>query len=747
MRSNRLISFKEDRVTNIALGINDNSGYTTPKAVAEYVDGKTYIITGTIDFRNSTITTETTYKDIKTAVEAGRTVILRATSGPIDTYVCPLVNFELDFAMFTVTVNTSVWLFSCFNTDKWIFSRSEHESTSNKVMFIDDNSSDQQYPTARAVVDYVDKVVGDTTVSDFIVNISVDEDGVITSDKAYSKIFTAHSNGKIVSVYLSYSDEVSLGTPQKSVLSLVQCGNDKAVFSNISAIDENACEAITLTVEAQLEDDDADVWSITTTQIPSENMITDIVETKVESVFDDINTNFESIGAAMNTLGQVLRYTFHVNGGCYVYRERVSNGTYIKIAKEGSITDGTVRRLTCDGTTKQLSWATDIIPKFTGTVQTSEAGVENCIYFTNAQTLYYDVENDRYVMNGASTVKDVSKFVPILWCYYGTFGGMLVESDIIRCLNYANTIEKNVNSELMIRESPGLDDGVKAFLSLYANVGATFEPFMFFTDPHLYDKFGTANDNVMHRNHWIKYLHKVYNSLPLSCVICGGDWQNSTETVEDTLNVLGIVKGIMSNMFTNAHLCVGNHDTNWLKTNATLTSEQIARLWNPQIGKCYYGFLGYNTKFYILDTRADGSDSVYTKEQLTWLCNELQTNNDSNIAIAMHIMFTDNAHTQLSHMGQKLSEIITAYNAKTTYTFESTTYNFSNATGKIRFTMAGHTHKQDEQIVGGVPCILLNKVSGNDIYTSRCAGMLADYDNNKLHIVAFGDMESKTIDI
>ena len=92
-----------------------------------------------------------------------------------------------------------------------------------------------------------------------------------------------------------------------------------------------------------------------------------------------------------------------------------------------------------------------------------------------------------------------------------------------------------------------------------------------------------------------------------------------------------------------------------------------------------------------------------------------------------------------------IGEIIATYNNRGKGNLDGTEYDFSACTGHIDYVMCGHAHKDYIETIGGIPCIITTKLKDSSTPTFDLC--LADYDNNKLHLIRVGSGEDRTIDI
>ena len=308
---------------------------------------------------------------------------------------------------------------------------------------------------------------------------------------------------------------------------------------------------------------------------------------------------------------------------------------------------------------------------------------------------------------------------------------------------------------------------IMQFATLFNNTSKA-DPFIFFTDPHLTQFSGEAWRNEF--EYYMQHLANSYNEAPVDRVFCGGDWLGHDELPEEACYRLGLIDSTMRKSFSNYHLIVGNHDTNYqgkLNSGAErytgkIANATIANLWARNTKKLYYKIESDNTDFYVLDTNAPTNDTNgvwdtdYQAEQYKWFARELKKNERDNIAVMVHIFlnFTKGSDgkyitstASVQDCSVKIGEIVAAFNSRTSVMVGNETFNFGDAMGKVRFIMCGHKHLDfiTTNFAGGIPVITTTHMrDGNKPTYDLC---LVDYTNNKLHLVRIGSGDDRVVNI
>lgn len=219
--------------------------------------------------------------------------------------------------------------------------------------------------------------------------------------------------------------------------------------------------------------------------------------------------------------------------------------------------------------------------------------------------------------------------------------------------------------------------------------------FLFFTDPHINE------DNIQFRE-YLGNIKKYYEALPLEFCLSGGDWLNNNDTCSEAIEKLTFINAITQDYFgPKFYSLLANHDTNYQGLpdgddegqTAELSHDQLVDLLFKKVGNTYYSIKNEYSVFYVLDSGIDWDVkmSPFRWEQCHWLANELLTNEEENIVIAMHI-FTNNRKdpTELSHNVMRISE---AHKNRESILLDGTEYDFSKSKGRVACVLCGHCHK------------------------------------------------------
>lgn len=139
--------------------------YWTEEDKAEIVsEAEPFVIEGTYDASNKTIITDVVFADIQGAVLSGKDVICQILFSPYtnNTKFIPLTTFmEESYATFAFCEGDSTYVVRCQSDGIWEVNITALEMMSRMTKTLSSNSTGSQYPSAKAVVDYVTAQIGE----------------------------------------------------------------------------------------------------------------------------------------------------------------------------------------------------------------------------------------------------------------------------------------------------------------------------------------------------------------------------------------------------------------------------------------------------------------------------------------------------------------------------------------------------------------------------------------------------------
>lgn len=281
------------------------------------------------------------------------------------------------------------------------------------------------------------------------------------------------------------------------------------------------------------------------------------------------------------------------------------------------------------------------------------------------------------------------------------------------------------------------------------------EAFLFFSDPHLLSGESKFTSTIkQHIDNSFGIAKTLYDALPLSFCLCGGDWLNQRDSQEMAKEKLLYADRLMKKTFSRYYKMMGNHDTNYQgyvsnidTQRGDLPREFIDNEYFSDTGSAYYAFDGENTRFYILDSGLDWDTAMdeYRWEQILWLAEQLETNDVEHITIGIHMFYNSDIITPMSELLVQLCE---AYNSKQSITFNTTAFDFAKTNGKIHMILSGHSHKDGINFEGKDCRIPVVRICNYTINGSQSFDLcLLDYDKEILYMIRLGEGENRDVNL
>lgn len=336
----------------------------------------------------------------------------------------------------------------------------------------------------------------------------------------------------------------------------------------------------------------------------------------------------------------------------------------------------------------------------------------------------------------------VSDEISSIGVFYQNTANVAVTVSVIVAIGQVE-IDDLFSQEHDIPFSAALDSAnIKSLLARYADT-ENAETFTFFSDPHyLLDSGSMTVERISEiYSEWLRQLDIESKAINAQAVICGGDLINSDSTDAQVCYKLAMNNAISKKLFGNKyHLALGNHDSRFDALSQSVIDNMLFAEEDTQ--KAYYTVKTPKTKFYFLNTGTDqdgGMDS-YRWEQMNWLATKLNAESDLNRIVVMHIFSNDasgdpdNFGSGITPMATNTEAIIKAFNTRSTVSVNGTLYDFTDATGKVRCILCGHTHYDTVYSADGIPVICIDDATaiGNNkrLLFDLC---FADYENGKLY--------------
>ena len=295
---------------------------------------------------------------------------------------------------------------------------------------------------------------------------------------------------------------------------------------------------------------------------------------------------------------------------------------------------------------------------------------------------------------------------------------------------------------------------IDQFNTLYNNT-QNAEAFLFFSDPHLLsgeNRFTPATKQ--HLDNSFGLAKELYDVLPLSFCLCGGDWLNQRDTQDMAKEKLLYADRLMKSKFGRYYKMMGNHDTNYQGYVSTdndqrgdLPREFIDNEYFSDTGSSYYAFDGDNTRFYILDSGLDWNIAMddYRWEQILWLAEQLESNDVEHIAIGIHMFYNSDIITPMSEL---LVQLCDAYNAKQSINLNKIEFDFAKTNGKIHLILSGHGHKDGLNYEGKDCSVPVVRICSFTINGSQSFDLcLIDYGRKIVNLIRIGQGENRVVEL
>ena len=303
----------------------------------------------------------------------------------------------------------------------------------------------------------------------------------------------------------------------------------------------------------------------------------------------------------------------------------------------------------------------------------------------NQQMLYYDrLTTSLKIRTWKSSERLEGLIYPLLKNSYSNAFGKLLDLK-----NRTNGDASEIFNSTLWYDSVDWKAPCKTYNAL-VNTDSTIEAFCFFTDPHCMGTATTDQSATMQKR--ISLVQKVYNSTPTNFIVCGGDWLNNGGTADLGAFKLGYIDGFMTAKFDNYYPVLGNHDLNNVNSpDGLLSNGAIANLMFSKWGKAYYSFDGLHSKNYVLDNALDNTSTTmdsYRWEQVDWFANKIIEDDPTHATVFMHIAWRDVAPSYpVGVTCDNITKVIAAYNAHSTVSLNSRTYDFSGCSGHIDYVI------------------------------------------------------------
>ena len=306
-----------------------------------------------------------------------------------------------------------------------------------------------------------------------------------------------------------------------------------------------------------------------------------------------------------------------------------------------------------------------------------------------------------------------------------------------------------------------LKAGVNAINDALCEAGANKSAFLFYSDAH-WEKENTSNWPTSSKLS-PKLLKYLYSNTGMTKTIFGGDIVHKESLDPREMDYLWEWRNQIKDL-PNHHSVVGNHDDgNKAETQFT--------------EKFVYGFLfapeetpdivrGEGSTYYYIDSPAEKTRYLYldtafkdisglSEGQRAFVNDALISTPDNwHIVAIAHIWnevkWGTSGNEGVGDLSKPASSLVSMFDS---YNLREGVY--VNCTGKVEFCIGGHVHRDNASTSStGIPIIIVdtdsyNLVPGVTITKTTehacVSGIIADYDNQQIHVVRIGRGESFTV--
>lgn len=249
--------------------------------------------------------------------------------------------------------------------------------------------------------------------------------------------------------------------------------------------------------------------------------------------------------------------------------------------------------------------------------------------------------------------------------------------------------------------------------------GFVGDSLIFITDTHFASDLFTSNNpsSYFNANNSFSLIKHIINNTAVRMVCFGGDLVNSTTDIDTMLRCMSVFGSMFEDNKYRLRYCVGNHEYFTGNDYGQTTKPTPGELYgscpkfneNNYLGKgemCTYFFDNavQKIRYFIVSC---GRDTELTVNQVKWLLNEFtQVPSGYKVIVIGHAFLSDDLATFRGYHAN-ICGALDAINAGTSYTFSSTTYDYSGLTDvEVVCVITGHTHIDGSIVTtGGIPCI------------------------------------------
>lgn len=253
----------------------------------------------------------------------------------------------------------------------------------------------------------------------------------------------------------------------------------------------------------------------------------------------------------------------------------------------------------------------------------------------------------------------------------------------------------------------------------FGNCAYSGDGLVFLTDTHFSADLFTSNTPTsnFNANNSFALIKDIIDNTGIDKIVFGGDLVNSATDIDTMLLSMASFQTKFGNRQARLRYCVGNHEY--------FTGSDFGQTTKPTPSELYGTGIKYNEGVVVAKGDMDtyyfdndvqkiryfvvscGRDTETTSTQLAWILNQFEAiPNDYHVVCIGHGFMTDN---MVAFRGgyKPIADALDAIKAKTTFAYNSITYDYSGLTNVTPVCMiTGHSHIDGSLTTsGGIPCI------------------------------------------
>ena len=263
--------------------------------------------------------------------------------------------------------------------------------------------------------------------------------------------------------------------------------------------------------------------------------------------------------------------------------------------------------------------------------------------------------------------------------------------------------------------------------------------FIFFSDYHYDPVSGDGGDNNTRLSP--KLMKQIMYSTGVRFILFGGDIANSEQNNNphsDLMPCFSDFKESFGELINKMFPVFGNHEFNCVSTEKPTYDELYQKLnsqneWKignlDSYGDYTVDIKNNNLRIICVNCPDSISSMQFKVAQKKWFCQQLEEKPANyDVIFLTHRILEWTADTETEQFvwsiytdATQIAEAIEAFEARTSYTYDNTTYDYTSATGNVICCLVGHSHLDASYILpSGVPIIMITSDS--------CRKRLISYD-------------------